>query len=139
MARSRDAKSFFSLTSIYPHDPAGTILRSKPRPNSEYAIMCGYVLFVNLCRCYGAIICDTSCERDTQELNRINHAAAWRPSTINQLPFHQSDECLPGWHNTRLVSTQRYCCLHATCDGPSNNNQGKDHTSANSSSRRNGR
>ncbi|KAH8669992.1 hypothetical protein BGZ61DRAFT_113313 [Ilyonectria robusta] len=71
--------------------------------------MCGYVLFVNLCGCYCGLECETSCPLILEELNRINDPESWTPDNINDLPFDFPDICIPGWHNTRLISTHRVC------------------------------
>lgn len=71
--------------------------------------MCGYVLYINLCGCYGEFECDTSCDLIVQELDRINAAESWTASMIDKLPFAFPDACLPGWNNTLLVWKQDYC------------------------------
>ncbi|RMJ16155.1 hypothetical protein CDV36_004174 [Fusarium kuroshium] len=81
--------------------------------------MCGYILFVNLCGCYGGFEFDTSCHRIFEELNRINDADAWGPDTINELPFSFPDECVPGWHNTRFIMTYGVCCSQWWSNCPS--------------------
>ncbi|KAF4461769.1 hypothetical protein FALBO_11425 [Fusarium albosuccineum] len=81
--------------------------------------MCGYVLFLNLCGCYGELQFETSCARIFEELNRINDPESWTPETISELPFSFPDYCVPGWHNTRIILTYGVCCAQWWFDCPS--------------------
>ncbi|KAF5013910.1 hypothetical protein FDECE_123 [Fusarium decemcellulare] len=87
--------------------------------NQKDAHMCGYVLFLNLCGCYGELQFETSCARIFEELNRINDPESWTPETISELPFSFPDYCVPGWHNTRIILTYGVCCAQWWFDCPS--------------------
>jgi hypothetical protein len=71
--------------------------------------MCGYVLFLNLCGCFGELLFDTACPLIYQEIDRINDAEAWTADTINELPFDVPDYCVPGWHNTWIIPSYGVC------------------------------
>jgi hypothetical protein len=83
------------------------------------AHMCGYVLFLNLCGCYGELQFETLCSQIYQEIHRINEPEAWTTEAMTELPFTLSDDCAPGWHNTRLISTYGVCCAQWWFDCPS--------------------
>ncbi|EWG51335.1 hypothetical protein FVEG_10339 [Fusarium verticillioides 7600] len=72
--------------------------------------MCGYVLFLNLCGCYGELLFETSCPQVYQEIHRINDSDAWTTEGLNELPFTLPDHCVAGWHNTRIILTHGVCC-----------------------------
>ncbi|KAJ4195153.1 hypothetical protein NW755_002572 [Fusarium falciforme] len=110
-----------AMSCAYPSTFVGTQRSEKTEkatPDQD-APMCGYILLVNLCGCYGGFEFDTSCDRIFEELNRINDADAWGSDTINELPFSFPNECVPGWHNTRFIMTYGVCCSQWWSNCPS--------------------
>lgn len=79
--------------------------------------MCQYVLYWYDCGCYGALVCDTTCHRIFEELDRINQPDAWEGAGLEGLPFDFPDECAPGWHNTSIMRRLVICdwCWHGGC------------------------
>lgn len=71
--------------------------------------MCGYILLANPCGCFGPLVSDTSCSNIFGELERINTYEAWEPDMAGKPPFQLPDECLPGWHNTKIIPSRSYC------------------------------
>ncbi|WDK15118.1 hypothetical protein CGRA01v4_06399 [Colletotrichum graminicola] len=88
------------------------------RPHLVLTTMCTYILLIPACHHQPLLLFDTSCRLRLQELQRINHRAAWDGSSLSEIPFNVPESCHPGTGNIRPIYTSDSCrwdCRYIQC------------------------
>ena len=71
--------------------------------------MCGYVLFIYSCGCFGPFECDSSCHLIEEQIHRIDKPESWTFDALSEIPFSFPESCNPGWNNTRIIRRHEFC------------------------------